>query len=99
MNARYWLVCAGLIISFVSGGYVGYRITLDTTVAEVQNVAEEGAYCNVPPPDCSNYTNSIEEWVEKYEELEDGWLQVQKDLARCQNYQNIDSMCTDGTCQ
>lgn len=65
-----------------------------------RNVVEEGAYCDAPPPtDCSNYAESMEEWIAKYEESEDRWLQCQRDLARSQNELNQDIMCHEGTCE
>lgn len=96
MSTTGWLVaiCVAIVLAISGLSYfAGY-------ISGKESSLEEGAYCEAPPPvDCSNYTSAIEEWVEKYEKLEDGWLQIQRDLARCQNYQNIDSMCTDGTCQ
>lgn len=98
MKITHWLVAlliAGIVGIAGVGYYAGYR------VAE-NDASDEQAYCEAPVAenkDCSEYVDAIEEWVTQYEECEDKWLQVQRDLARCQNYKNSDCMCTDGTCR
>lgn len=64
-----------------------------------KNALEEAAYCEPPnPADCSKYGEVIDEWIKKYEESEDMWLQCQKDLARTQEELNHDIICTEEVC-
>jgi len=98
-----WIV-AGL--SFVTAIGVVVAFVIYQKIDRPKIVEEAALACvDAAPPscpvrlDCSRYIEAMEEWIKTYEGMEDQWLDCTRDLVRCQNESNAETLCTEPYCE
>ena len=63
-------------------------------------IASTPAYCDYPPSkECKPYIEEMESWIKESMKSDKQWENCTRDLIRCQDEMNQDTLCITPDCQ
>ncbi|KKL74477.1 hypothetical protein LCGC14_2064500 [marine sediment metagenome] len=85
---------------FVTMGFVSVHFSSKLGACEAMTIVSTPAYCDYPPPkSCNKYIEEMESWIKESMKSDKQWENCTRDLIRCQDEMNQDTLCITPDCQ